>query len=836
MFDRLDEAVVIVDTSGLIVFSNPAVQRLLGWNAAELAGRQLLTIIPDRLRNAHSVAFERYRASGHSQLFGHPLRLAALHHDGSEIAIELLLSTGPTPGTTVGLLRDVSARVDIGGHAVLTERLLRVVADRRGDGVDQERVLQALGQSLSWDVAVLWVPERARRSLQCAAFWSGDSVNVEQFRPAAEGSLLPLGVGVPGRAWETGQAVWTDLRDHSTSPVEDAATAAGFTTAFAVPVVAGGSFVGVIELLDANPREADSNLLEAMLSTGRLVGEFLERLWHEEERLRLLTRVETERARLEAVQRRMPSAVLVADAPSGRIIAGNDKLDELLGPPALADADGEAHLEYRFRQPNGTDYPFEELPFARAARTGEIIDNAEYEFLAPNGLCHFLAVSAAPVIDRDGQVVSSIATFHDVSDRRRAADRDRLLSQASAAMTRSLDYEAGLVEVARLAVGLLGEAVAIHVVRGGGTLEAVVPASHDAVSGGAALLDSGWPSDASVLSAVGDAVADGQLSLRQHGLRSPGDVATRHQVMSGGSPVRSAMFVPILAGSEVVAVLSFVSVQATSPFDEGAVALGEELARRCSVAIVNARMYQRERAVAATLQASLVPPSLPAVPGLRLAARFHPGGDGLRVGGDFYDVFPVGTATAVMVGDVCGKGAEAAALSAQCRFTARALSDPSRDPGTVLRLIDARVRATRPVEEDRFCTAVLVLLERAEGGVVCTASSAGHPLPLVLRRHGSVEEIDCRGSLLFALSDPIYEVAKFDLAVGDTMVLFTDGVTEARVGTNLFGDGRLRSVLASCRGLSPDVIAARVADCAITHAGGHIADDMAVVVVSVEEP
>jgi PAS domain S-box-containing protein len=616
-------------------------------------------------------------------------------------------------------------------------------------------------------------------------------------------------------------------------PRAAAAAAAGLRSAFAFPVLAGGRFMGVIELLDRSARQADRNLVETMTGIGGLLGELLERERQDDERDRLLRRLETERARLEAVQRRMPAGVLVADAPSGRVVAGNDKLDDLVGAPLTDDAEGERFLTYPFRRVDGTPYDHHEMPFAEAARTGTVIENAELEFQQPDGEIRLVSVSAAPVHDRDGNVVSAVATFHDVTDRRRAEDRHRFLSEASAVLASSLDHNATLAAVARLAIGVLGDVIGVHLIGADGKLRQVVAEFSDPELAIVTERIRSYGFDAAANEGVARVLRKGTSVVYEEvdaELLRAVAVDDEHLALLSRLRARSAMLIPLVSGPRVLGALSFVSLQPQRVFDHDAVSLAEELGRRAGVAVANARLYERERAVAAALQASLLPRRLPQVPGLELAARFHPGGEGVEVGGDFYDAFPIGAeAAALVVGDVCGKGAEAAALTAQFRYTARALSGPGRDPGTVLGLVDAKVQEDDGVG-DRFCTAVYALVERGPHGFACSVASAGHPLPLVVRASGAVEELACSGSLLFVLARPTYQVVSFTLRPGDSLVLYTDGVTEARGEHGWFGADRLRSLLASRAGASADELAGAVADAALAHSGGRADDDIAVLV------
>ncbi len=715
----------------------------------------------------------------------------------------------------------------------VAEHLLRALAKQGAGSNRGPELLQAIAEGLAWDATALWTVDRGARHLRCDGFWARPGLDLDRLRAAHEGTLLPVGVGLPGRVWESGRPeLVSDLSDDVTWPLAPVAAASCLRSAFAFPVLAGGRFLGVVELFDRSLREIDRPVVETMEGLGSVLGEFLERLRQDEERERLLVRLQTERARLAAVQRRMPAGVLVANA-TGRVVAGNDMLEELVGPALATEADGEQVLDYPFRRADGRAYRADELPFTAAARTGAHSEDTELEFLGPDGEIRLVCVSAAPVHDPEGRVVSAVATFHDVTHRRRTEDRHRFLSEASAALARSLDHETTLAEVVRSAVGVLGDAVVVHLVGADAHVRQVAVAYDDHELDELAerfrtrqLAAGTSPAVTQVLrtgeSIVHESVDDDLLQAMAQD--------DEHLALLSRLQPRSVMVIPLLAGHQAIGALTFVSLTPTRVFDEHTVSLAEELGRRVGSVVANVRLYERERAVAHTLQRSLLPRELPAVDGLELAARFHAGGEGVQVGGDIYDVFPIDSgATALVIGDVCGKGADAAARAAQFRYTTRALSGSDLDPAMVLARVDAKVQET-DARGEPFCTAVYVRAERRGADIACTAASAGHPLPLVVRAGGGIEDVPCEGPLLFVVSDPVHKVAHVTLHPGDALVLYTDGVTEARGVDGWFGEGRLRALLATCVGASADEIAARITAAVLDFGAGTATDDVAVLV------
>ena len=261
-----------------------------------------------------------------------------------------------------------------------------------------------------------------------------------------------------------------------------------------------------------------------------------------------------------------------------------------------------------------------------------------------------------------------------------------------------------------------------------------------------------------------------------------------------------------------------------------------QLGQLASVAIAKSQAYTRERHIAQVLQRSLLPPGIPAVPGLSIAVRFIPAGEGIEVGGDFYDVFPArGDRVAAVIGDVCGKGPEAASVTALARHTLRAAAAYESRPSAVLGLLHRALRDAR--EDDRFCTVAFCDIHLDDDGARVVLACGGHPLPLVLRRSGAVEPAGKLGTLLGADLDPVLADVEVRLAPGDLLVLYTDGVTEVRAGRReIFGHGDLADLLARCAGEHPESVAERVQAAVLAAAGGRPRDDIAIVVLGPAPP
>ena len=246
-----------------------------------------------------------------------------------------------------------------------------------------------------------------------------------------------------------------------------------------------------------------------------------------------------------------------------------------------------------------------------------------------------------------------------------------------------------------------------------------------------------------------------------------------------------------------------------------------------------AHLLDERSRVAAALERSLVPGELPQIPGTQTAGRYEPAGDGHEIGGDFFDIFPLdGQAWGVVLGDVSGKGAEAAAVTALTRYTLRALADPRHPPSRTLRELNARLLSD--TDGERHCTLVYALVRPSEAGLEITLSLAGHHPPLVTRSDGRVEPVGELGTALGLLDVADLYDARVVLEAGESVCLFTDGLVEARRGMELFGEDRVTEILLGLRDQPLQALADELVDAPRTFHGPQLADDLAVLLLRVD--
>ncbi|HEX7301175.1 MAG TPA: SpoIIE family protein phosphatase [Solirubrobacteraceae bacterium] len=406
-----------------------------------------------------------------------------------------------------------------------------------------------------------------------------------------------------------------------------------------------------------------------------------------------------------------------------------------------------------------------------------------------------------------------VVVARDISNRMRF----RLLADAGALLERSLSSDEALQQLAELLVARVADACALDVVDLGGGLRRAGAAARDR------------DGRRRLLAMAGDARVAQALETEE--VTFTDDVGSPDDAILGPS----ATFVPLMARGRAVGVLSLGWREAGHRPERDEWSLIEALAQRIALAFDAALQYRERAHVARTLQASLLPDALPSIPGVEIAAEYLAAGEGIEVGGDFYDAFGLDDgAWALVIGDVLGKGAEAATVTALARYTLRAVAGHSLSPATTLATLNWEM--LRQKADRRFVTTLLARLEpRGTGDARLVVASGGHPPAIVLRAGGGAEVLHAPGMLLGVQLSARSTDCEVELAPGDAVVLYTDGVTETRRDRPLSPEA-LAEALVGSGATGAAALAREVVRIAEREATGPLRDDVAVLVAALDPP
>ncbi|HMN98065.1 MAG TPA: SpoIIE family protein phosphatase [Miltoncostaeaceae bacterium] len=450
----------------------------------------------------------------------------------------------------------------------------------------------------------------------------------------------------------------------------------------------------------------------------------------------------------------------------------------------------------------------------------QAFDDEERAFLTS------IADLAAQALDR--------ARLYELEQRK--TDRQQLLAEAGTLLDAPLGARAALTALANLSVPRLADWCSVSIPADDGIEVVAVAHADPAKVAMAKELNRRFPARPDDPTGVGAVLRTGRPEFIPaltpeliEELVPPDD--RRRAVAELG--IVAGMTVPLAARGRILGALTLVSAESGRRFTTDDLAFAEDLGARAGLAIDNAMLLDRSREIARTLQDSLLPASLPDVEGLDVAARYVAGGEGVEVGGDFYDLFPVdgGRGWAAVLGDVCGKGTEAAALTALARHTLRAESQEV-SPAEVLGRLNRAI--LREGTDSRFLTATYAWLRRVNGSMDVRLARGGHPPALLVRADGSVETLCPAGPLLGIMDDIRFAESGFALGPGDTLVLFSDGVIEARSPDGeLFGMDRLTAIAAQAAHGGAEEIAEALESAIARFGAAEASDDRALLVIRV---
>ena len=421
------------------------------------------------------------------------------------------------------------------------------------------------------------------------------------------------------------------------------------------------------------------------------------------------------------------------------------------------------------------------------------------------------------------------------SRRRRADEARELLAAAGGAFDRSLDPFQTMRTIAEVAVprlapmctiGLLGEDATV--------LDTVTVSERPDLVDAFERLRASNRVDATSENPVARAIRSRQVVLSDLSDAHPFDLdepAVSQFVADSG--YRSIVAIPLIARGRVLGAVSFLNPYPAHRHDPEQTAVMRDFANRAATALYNANMYVARTNLARTLQRSLLPETLPVLEQLALASAYHPVGEGNEVGGDFYDVFTTPLGCWLAVGDVCGKGPEAAAVTALVRHSIRAFAFVRASPAQVLGAVNEVMLGHALAQ--RFATVVLARLDLSSTPVKAVVAGAGHPPPILLRSGGTTECPLTKGTMLGVRPGSNVSDLAFELQPGSTLVLYTDGLLDAGAPRRELTPLELCHILAAHTGATPHTVVQQLERLALSSGAGRLRDDVAIVAARVAD-
>ena len=704
-------------------------------------------------------------------------------------------------------------------------------------------VLAALAGWFDWDVALLWVPDDELGLLRCGPSWSREDPRLVEFLHVNERLTFARGVGLPGRVWSAAEPRRVaEIGDDDDFPRASVAAQAGLRCASAIPVVSGGGVLAVIEFLSRTARLEQPAHDDLSSRVVRQLAQYVARV-RAEERLRETDERATAifDAALDCVVTMDHDGAVLDFNPAAEATFGYSRdeavgrpLGDLIVPPALRAAHRAGlrrylatreplimnrRLELEGMRADGTSFPIE-LTVTRIGRREPPVFAGFVRDITPR------RQAEAERRDLVKEAVTARASAEAARVRAEFAqheaehDRARLefLAYIGLRMASSMDYATTLEEVARAAVPTIADVCVVTVIESDGRPApiAIVHADPERERIARELVG---PHGAPVapIPGVADVLRTGEHELLPEISDDVLAAAARDErqlrlLRSLG--LRSSLVVPMKASGRVLGAIALGFADSERRFGADDLVVATALAARAGLHIDNARLYTERSSIAETLQKSLLPAVLPAIPHVEVAAHYRAAGDQNEVGGDFYDVFPSeeGVWTAV-IGDVSGKGAGAAALTALTRHTLYAAALRDASPARNLAFLNEAMRG-RTHGAGAFSTVLYARVCPGRDSTALTIASGGHPPPLIVRADGRVERVETPGTLVGVLEQARFEERDARLWPGDALLLYTDGAVELRRRDLSFGERELERVLREHAGKSAeqlvDAVAGRV--------------------------
>jgi PAS domain S-box-containing protein len=603
----------------------------------------------------------------------------------------------------------------------------------------------------------------------------------------------------------------------------------GYRSAVVAPMVARGRTLGVLSTLRLGESERyGSQDLD-------LVAELALRAGLAIDNARLYSDLQSLERRLEAVLANLAEAITVVDGP-GQTVFANQAAADLLGfstPEELMRAmPGTIMPRFVVSDEQGRELDLESMPARQLFRGEQPEPLLVRNIVRATGEERWLIVRSSPIPDPEtGRIGHVVNVFENITEVKRAQLGESFMAEASRALASSMDYGETLQRVARLAVPQIADWCAVDLVNERGQIERVAVYHADPRKLElAARIDRAHRPALDEPAGVPEVIRTGEariftdiqpeaLAAYAHG--------SEHLEMLSAIGARAVIIVPMIGATGALGAITLVSSESMRRLTAADLGVAERLGRRAGTAVENARLYTERTHIAKTLQRALLPESLPEVPHAEIEARYCAAGELNEVGGDFYDVFEHGAeGWMLVIGDVCGKGPRAAGVTALARHTLRAASMGGQSAAEMLGTLHRALRCQPPGAD--LCTACLVAVApTSDEHLRLTVTLAGHPPPLLIDVHGDARQLGRLGTLLGVLERIDVAEHEEELHVGETLLLYTDGIPEAGRGKDVLGETGLIELCREAPRLTLAGLLERIEQVALEHAEGSLRDDLA---------
>jgi PAS domain S-box-containing protein len=712
--------------------------------------------------------------------------------------------------------QEVELRRYLRSQRALTAQLLA------GESLDQVATgfLWTISKLLRWDAGALWEVQKGAEALRFVAGWSG-AVDAEPLWRLSRELSFPPGAGLPGQAWERGEIVWApDIGDDPEPTRRSKSAELGLTAALAIPIPVGPP-QGVLAVAEFHARSSTSpseELMEVLSAFADQLATFIGRRQVAVEAARI-------RNHFAEVVKGTRDAVLSKDL-DGVITSWNPAAERLYGYSA-AEAIGQ-HVA--FLMP--ADRKHEEREILDRVRRGEHLQTYETQRVRKDGVCLEVSLTISRIEDPVLGVVGASVVARDITAEVRRRKAQDFLVAASRDFDASLDPSETARNIVHTVVPQLAEVCVIDFVRADGWIgDSVVAAAEPGAAERLEEIRRESPLDPAGEHPVAQVLRQGRPMIWRD-LTAP-DVASQvaqneaHRRLMEDTGYNSAAVVALAARGRTLGALSFLHASRDLRYDSSDLEFLSELADRAAIALDNARLYRERDLVAKNLQRGLRPPRPPEVPGLEISVVFEAAGEGIEVGGDFYDVLPTDDGCWILIGDVAGKGSAAAGVSVAVRHSVRGLTREIDEPEEVLARVNELLLEGTSLND--FATAVLIRMRAGPEGWRLALASAGHPPAVHVTADGPVQMGG--GGVLGAWADAPLERSEATVAPGETLVLCTDGWFEAGPSESHRPPEALADVALALSGLELGELTERLRQDVVSRSGGSLRDDVVLLAV-----